>query len=162
MKAWRAMVIVALAFAISACAATYSGVETWKFDRCLEDGAEMVQSADWSTAEVIDILAGNVTFTPMLIRLKPGEPYVFRFANEEAASHVFQARDFLKAVALKSVLVGDQEIGGGCITAVWIAPHGTAEIAFVAGEAGEYEFVDSNFLLEYVDAGFASGTIVVE
>ena len=162
MKAWRAMGIVALAFAMSACAATYSGVETWKFDRCLEDSAEKVRSADWSTAKVIDIIPGDTMYTPMLIRLKPGEPYVFRFTNEEAASHVFQARDFLKTVAVKSVMIGDQEIGGGCISSVWIAPHGTAEIAFVAGEAGEYEFVDSNFLLEYVDAGFASGTIVVE
>lgn len=158
---WRVFSILALSVAVSGCETGYTGLPATVFGNCAPDVQQRVQATDWSRMETIDIKTGEVLFSPTLIRLKPQHPYLFRIANEDKVAHHFQAREFFGAAAVKEVVQHDR-FKKPCINSVWLAPNEKIEVQLVTGGPGEYEFVDGHFLIEYVDAGNATGLIVIE
>jgi hypothetical protein len=158
---WRVFSIMALLVAVSACETGYTGLHATALGNCAPDAQQRVQATDWSGMETIDIKAGEVLFSTSQIYLKPQHPYLFRIANEDTSGHYFQAREFFHAAAIKEV-VKNNRYRKPCINSVWLAPQEKIEVQLVTGEPGKYEFVDGNFLVEYITAGNAAGIIVVE
>ena len=158
---WRVFSIMALSVALSACETGYTGLPATIIGNCAPDVQQRVQATDWSRMETIDIKTGEYVFSPSLIRLKPQHPYQFRIVNEENTRRRFQAREFFHAAAVKEV-VQNNRFKRPCITSVWLAPYEKIDIQLVTGGPGEYEYVDGNFLFEYVTAGNASGIILIE
>lgn len=119
----------------------------------------VVDGTDWSAAETIAVTVSEFRFSPEVIRLKQGQPYVLRLTNAGVAAHRFVAPEFFRAVAVRRLRYSDAEAGFPVLEAVALDPDETKVLYFLPVKRGNYGLVCDRTFHEFLGM---SGQIVVE
>lgn len=135
------------AIGLAACSVTGDVAVTTEggFDIPANGGAVNTVSAvadvDWEEAWAKTLRIRQGEFTPSLLVLRAGDPYVLTLENGDDIPHTFVAADFFKAVAVKSVLPAIEEIAAGSkLVSLHLAPGESRKVSFVAVRDGFYYF----------------------
>ena len=135
------------AYALAACAVTDDIVVSTEGGFDIPSKGEMVntvsvvEEADWDKAWNRTLRIRQGQFTPSLLALRAGRPYILTFENGDDIAHTFVASDFFKAVAVKSVVPAAEEIAvGSKLVSLYLAPGESRELSFVAVRDGYYYF----------------------
>lgn len=100
-------------------------------------GASPAMAASSITAERIEIVLSNFAFTPSVIHLHQGRPYLLHFVNQGSGGHNFAAKNFFAAAHVSGAAPasGVVELGKGEERNVSLIPA-----------AGEYKVKCTHFL----------------
>jgi len=125
--------------------------------------AAAAAAADWSLAFTRTLRVRQNEFTPLVLTLRTGQPYILRLENGDDASRAFSAPDFFEAVAVKSLSPADSGFEpGAALSAIDLPPGQTRELAFVPVRDGYYAFAGGWAVPGLVGLGGAQGLIVIE
>ena len=86
---------------------------------------------DWSSAQRVEIKMIDYEFLPNQLRLRRGVPYQLHLFNAGKEGHDFTAPDFFTSVQVKN-----NEALNDSGNAVFLGPHQTNDIYFIARNAG--------------------------
>ena len=102
-----------------------------------------VAAAGWPRALTRTLRIRQGAYRPLVVALRRGTPYVLKLENADDAPHAFRAPGFFQAIAVKSLVPADEEIGPGTVlSAIAVAPRQTRELAFVPLRDGSFPFSD--------------------
>ncbi len=146
---------------LAACAAP-SGVSDILALDCKQISKTAEAKINWARVPEREIAIRNDAFSPMVMRLMQGRPYVIRVRNCDDSTHVFRAGKLFQENAVVAVGVEGKRADETCISAITIPPRQSAEIRFVAITDGTYDYADEFFLPSFFKTGVASGAIVIE
>lgn len=147
--------------ALGACALP-SGVTTFNVADCKQVSKRAEAKINWARVPERELRIRDGEFSPMVMRLKQGRPYVIRIRNRDHEPRVFHAPKFFEHNAVVAIAVEGVRADNTCATAVSIEPREAAEIRVVAITDGTFEYQDSPILLPYIMTAGPSGVIVVE
>ncbi len=156
----RSSLILAVFFLLSACVSP-AGVVGYAID-CPEVSEKAVKRINWTRVPEVDLRIRHGEFSPMVVRLRQGWPYVFRIRNRDDRGHTFRAYDFFANVAVIQTSFGEEMADSTCYSTLWIPAHQTAEIRMVAVVDGHYEYEDQALPLLTGFAGGPDGVIIIE
>ena len=156
----RSSLLLAVFLFLSGC--VFPQGVTQSFASCAEVDKEAVKRINWTKVPVVNVRVRHDEFSPMVIRLRQGWPYVLRIRNRDDEGHVFKAHDFFRNVAVIQSSVDGEVEDNPCLRAVWLSPRKTAELRLVASVDGYYEFEDLPFfaLTGFYDG--PQGVIIIE
>ncbi|MBT7942857.1 MAG: hypothetical protein HN719_05825 [Alphaproteobacteria bacterium] len=156
----RSFALLAVLLLVSACVSPF-GV-TSSIYSCAEVNEKAVKHINWTKVPVVNVRIRHDEFSPMVIRLRQGWPYVFRIRNRDDEGHAFKAYEFFKNVAIVQSSIEGEVEDNPCISALWVGPRKTAELRLVASVDGYYEFEDLPFfaLTGFYDG--PQGVIIIE
>ncbi len=156
----RSSLILAVFFLLSACVSP-AGVTGFALD-CPEVSEKAIKRINWTRVPEVDLRIRHGEFSPMVVRLRQGWPYVFRIRNGDDRGHAFKAYNFFANVAVIQTSIGGLIDDTTCYGAIWIPAHQTAEIRMVAVIDGHYEYEDLVLSLLSGFAGGPDGVIIIE
>lgn len=105
------------------------------------EAAPAAAAVDWSLAFTRTLRVRQNEFTPLVLTLRTGQPYILRLENGDDAGRAFSAPDFFEAVAVKSLTpAGPGFEPGAALSAIDLPPGQTRELAFVPVRDGYYAF----------------------
>ena len=156
----RTFVLLAVLVFVSGCVWPH-GVTQSVFS-CVDVNKEAVKHINWTKVPVVNLRVRHDEFSPMVIRLRQGWPYVFRIRNRDDEGHVFKAHEFFRNVAVIQSSVDGEVEDNPCLRALCLSPGKTAELRLVASVDGYYEFEDLPFfaLTGFYDG--PQGVIIIE
>ncbi len=160
-KLGPAFASLAIAASVAACAAP-SGVTDLGAFECKQISQRAEAKINWARVPEREIVIRNDAFSPMVMRLMQGRPYVIRVRNRDDQMHVMRAGAFFQNNAVVAVGVEGKRADETCITAISIPARQSAEIRLVAITDGTYDYGDETFLPAFYTAGNANGVIIVE
>ena len=143
---YRSTLAIALTAMLSGCGLSDNPVQTKYYANC-EDHSRIAENADWSKAETITVSYKDRAFSPGLIEMWHGKPYILRIENEENFPHWFRAVDFFRDSAITKAVYNNQEASSKCLESLALAPSSSAEVHLVPVAANDYEFEDSPFVI---------------
>ena len=123
----RNLALAAMVLSVSACA-------TGTIIRSDDAYKAATDSADWNSATVIDIDLVDDHFSPMLLKMKQGKPYVLRIINKDREVYSLAAGELNESMAY---LRGsdDEEL-----SSVQLKSFEPAEIKVIPMHKGRFEF----------------------
>ncbi|MBT3360507.1 MAG: hypothetical protein HN403_12860 [Rhodospirillales bacterium] len=143
----RTAIAFLAAFGLVACTSTGDMVVSTEggFDIQVVGGTvntvDAVTDADWEMALSRTLRIRQGEFSPSLMVLRVGTPYVLTLQNGDDVPHTFIAADFFNSVAVKSVVPAEEEISAGSkLVSLHLAPGESREMSFVAVRDGYYYF----------------------
>ena len=156
----RSSLFVAAALLLSACASPGDIINPVL--GCEEVNPEALKRVNWARVPEINVRIRHDEFSPMVIRMRQGWPYVFRLRNRDHTGHTFWADSFFRRVAVIQKSVGGEVEEQPCFGSVWVPPRQTVELRLVAVVDGHYEFEDNPvfFLGGFTDG--PNGVIIIE
>ncbi len=98
-------------------------------------------AADWDTAEVVEILLDEMSFTPNELTFEAGKPYKVELVNVGAVKHEFAASNFFASVAWRKVESAQSEIKAPFFTEIEVFAGEKVELFFVPITPGTYDIV---------------------
>lgn len=107
----------------------------------LQDGAALVQAADWDTSEELTIDLAEFSFTPSAITLTAGQPYVIKVVNVGDVKHEFTAEDFFGSIAFRKAEDASGEFKGPAPREVEVFAGAEIEMYLIPTEPGTYDLV---------------------
>ena len=120
----RTSLLLAVVVLLSACVSP-AGVTGFAL-KCPTVSAKAVKQINWTQVPEIDLRIRHGEFSPMVIRMRQGWPYVFRIRNGDDVGHAFKAYDFLTNVTVIQTTFGGKIIeDADCYGALWVSPHET-------------------------------------
>jgi hypothetical protein len=120
-------------------------------------------AVDWSLAFTRTLRVRQNEFTPLVLTLRTGQPYILRLENGDDAGRAFSAPDFFEAVAVKSLTPAEPGFEpGAALSAIDLPPGQTRELAFVPVRDGYYSFAGGWAVPGLVGLGGGQGLIVIE
>ncbi|MBF0249770.1 MAG: hypothetical protein HQL35_03975 [Alphaproteobacteria bacterium] len=136
------------AFLASGCTSTTA--EPKSFDvfefGCMAERADIVESVDWDSVQVQRIRIVDGEFSPMVMYLETGRPYVFVVENADIADHDIWAPGLLKrGVAVRHIQFGDKTPGTACVNGVRIRSKQEVRLSFVPVQEGRFEGYNTAF-----------------
>ncbi len=140
MKLIRNLAIAALATALSACAVQPSKDSAKWSVEAPESYQAAVSNADWNSATVIDVNLFDDQFTPMLLTLSKGQPYVLRLTNKDPYQRSLVGSNFLDSMAIAGVSGADEITKASVVRSVTLTPGETREIKAIPMKSGRFEF----------------------
>ena len=99
-------------------------------------------------------------YSPMVIRLRQGWPYVIR--NRDDHGHVLQANTFFSRVAVIKTTIAGKVKEETCYGAIYVPAKQTAELKLVAVVDGYYDYEDSHLFISSAFSLGRNGVIIVE
>ena len=156
----RSSLFLAAAFLLSACVSPGDIINP--VFGCEEVNPEALKRVNWTRGPEINVRIRHDEFSPMVIRMRQGWPYVFRLRNRDHTGHTFWADSFFRRVAVIRKSVGGEVEEQPCFGSVWVPPRQTVEMRLVAVVDGHYEFEDNPvfFLGGFTDG--PNGVIIIE
>jgi len=107
----------------------------------LQDGAALVEAADWDTSEELTIDLSEFAFTPSEITLTAGQPYVIKVVNVGDVKHEFTAEDFFGSIAFRKAEDASGEFKGPAPREVEVFAGAEIELYLIPTEPGTYDLV---------------------
>lgn len=156
----RSSLILVVFLLLSACVFP-AGVTGFAL-ACPEVSEKAVKRINWTQVPEVDLRIRHGEFSPMVVRLRQGWPYVFRIRNRDDRGHAFKAYNFFANVAVIQTSIGGLKEDTTCYGALWIPPRQTAEIRMVAVVDGRYEYENLVLSLLFGYAGGPDGVIIIE
>ncbi len=167
MKAWgciltRSSLFSAVIVLLGACTFIPGVSSGPAISGCQEIDTKALKYINWTQVPEVNVRIRQDEFSPMIIRLRQGWPYVIRIRNRDDNKQVFRAYEFFSKVAVIRTTIGGEKEDIKCYGAVVIPPRTTAEIRLVASVDGYYEFENSYFSLLSGFQGLPTGVIIIE
>lgn len=128
---------VAIATIVSACTSSDDSFGV-SGDGYPEGGREIVDGAEWASAETVEVDLAEFEFSPEILVFRNGRPYALRLTNTGSMTHRFVAGGFFRAIAAKSLVYSDGEAGFPLLEAIAVEPEDTKTLYFVAVTPGDY------------------------
>ena len=110
---------------------------TW-YGRSPAGGRQIVDGADWASAEPVEVDLAEFEFSPGTLRFRKGRPYALKLTNTGSMTHRFMARGFFRAIAARSLMFSDGEASLPLLEAIAVASQETKTLYFVPVEPGDY------------------------
>ncbi len=151
-----------LAVAVLAACAAPTGVSSFNVAECKMLSSRAEAKINWARVPERELRIRDGDFSPMVMRLKQGRPYVIRIRNRDDDTRVFRAPRFFEQNAVVAIGVEGVRANSTCVNAITIPSRQSAEVRVVAITDGTFEFEDNGFLLPFVMSAGPSGVIVVE
>lgn len=167
MKAWgvnltRSALIVAVALLLVGCTVTPDMTGFMAPSSCAKIDQKALKYVNWTKVPVVNVRIRQNEYSPMIIRLRQGWPYVIRIRNADDHGHVFQANTFFSRVAVIKTTIASEVKEETCFGAVYVPARKSAELKLVAVVDGTYEYTDSYLSISSAfDLGH-DGVIIIE
>ncbi|NQU59571.1 MAG: hypothetical protein HQ512_00410 [Rhodospirillales bacterium] len=129
---------------------------------CQKVDEKALKWVNWTRVPEVNVRIRNGEFSPMVIRLRQGWPYVLRIRNRDDTDQVFKAFKFFSKVAIIKASIGGEVANPKCIGAFRIPPRETAEIRLVAAVDGHYEVENNGIPFLGGFMGEPHGVIIIE
>ena len=129
---------------------------------CAEVSKKAVKYINWTRVPEVNVRIRHDEFSPMIVRLRQGWPYILRIRNRDDKNHVFKAYDFFSKTAVIQAAIGGEALPETCFGTVVIPPRQTVEMRLVAVEDGYFEFEDNWMFMPYGLSFGPNGIIIVE
>jgi len=107
----------------------------------LQDGAALVEAADWDAGETLTIDLSEFAFTPSEITLTAGQPYVITVLNVGDVKHEFTAEDFFGTVAFRKAEDASGEFKAPAPREVEVFAGATIDLYLIPTQPGTYDLV---------------------
>lgn len=149
----RTAIALLAAFGLAACASgDIAQTMDGGFDIPAKGGTvntvKIVEEADWEGAWTKTLRIRQGEFTPAFMALRAGAPYVLTIENGDDTPHSFISAGFFKAIAVKSLVPADEEVGPGTqLVSLQLNPGESRELSFVPVRDGFYYFEKGPALL---------------
>ena len=111
---------------------------------------------------VVNVRIRQNEYSPMVIRLRLGWPYVIRTRNRDDHGHVFQANIFFSRVAVIKTTIAGKVKDETCYGAIYDPAQQTAKLKLVAVVDGYYDYKDSYLSISSAFSLGRNGVIIVE
>ena len=165
MKAWgciltRSSLFSAVIVLLGACT-VLPGISSIGPD-CQKVDSKALKYINWTQVPEVNVRIRQSEFSPMVIRLRQGWPYVIRIRNNDDSNHIFKAYEFFASAAVIHTFIDGVNEDNPCYGAILIPAHQTAVIKLVATMDGHYEFEDNAFPWLSGFQGLPTGAIIVE
>jgi len=105
------------------------------------DGPDLVEAADWDTAQELTIEMTEFSFTPAEFGLVAGQPYVLTVVNVGTVKHEFTAGDFFASAAFRKAEDASGEFKAPAPLEVEVFAGQQIELFLIPTEAGTYDLV---------------------
>lgn len=131
--------LVLLPLALAACAGSddVGGDQPVGFIR---NAREVVEQADWSNPQVVEIEMANYAFRPDEFTVHRGKPVKLVLKNVSTKDHTFVSKPFFKGVAVKQVVSNQGAVAGPYVEKIVVEENATKEVWFVPTRFGAYQF----------------------
>ncbi len=129
---------------------------------CAEVDSKALKFVNWAQVPEVNVRIRHDEFSPMVLRLRQGWPYVMRIRNRDHRTHYIRAYDFFSNVAVIQASVGGRVFDSNCFGVLVLPPRQTVELRLVAATDGYYEYEDN--LASFL-GGFTAGphgVIIIE
>ena len=166
MKAWgvnptrSALLVVALL--VAGCTVTPDMMGFMAPSSCAKIDQKALKFINWTKVPVVNVRIRQNEYSPMVIRLRQGWPYVIRIRNRDDHGHVFQANTFFSRVAVIKTTIAGKVKEETCYGAIYVPAQQTAELKLVAVVDGYYDYEDSYLFISSVFSLGRKGVIIVE
>ena len=107
----------------------------------VQDGAALVEAADWDASEELTIELSEYAFTPKDFSLVADQPYVIKVANVGDIKHEFTAEEFFGSVAFRKAEDASGEFKGPAPREIEVFAGQEIEIYLIPTQAGNYDLV---------------------
>jgi uncharacterized cupredoxin-like copper-binding protein len=107
----------------------------------VQDGAALVEAANWDTGEELTIELAEFSFAPSEITLTAGQPYVITVFNAGSVKHEFTAGDFFGSVAFRKAEDASGEFKAPAPSEVEVFAGATIELFLIPTQPGTYDLV---------------------
>jgi len=107
----------------------------------VQDGAALVEAADWDTGEELTIELAEFSFTPSAITLTAGQPYVITVVDVGDVKHEFTAEDFFGTVAFRKAEDASGEFKAPAPREVEVFAGATIDLYLIPTQPGTYDLV---------------------
>jgi len=107
----------------------------------VQDGAAVVEAADWDTKQELTIELSEFAFTPKEFTLTAGQPYVLKVVDKGDVKHEFTAEDFFGSVAFRKAEDASAEFKAPAPREVEVFAGKTVELYLIPTKAGAYKLV---------------------
>ena len=142
----RFLSVIVFLTALTACA---GGIfPTYFHDDAVDKPGEIAAAADWDKAQTIVIDMRQNTFTPAVVHLNQGRPYVLVLENRDDVTHLFAAKEFFRTTAIQKIVSDDEEEQVHRLSTVKVGPGEVKEVYLIPLRDGWYPF-------EGADPGFS-------
>ena len=103
MKAWRfwatrLTLLSLVSILLGACALTGEPVPA--VFGCAEVSKKALKYINWTRVPEVNVRIRNDEFSPMIVRLRQGWPYILRIRNRDNKGHIFRAYEFFSKTAV--------------------------------------------------------------
>lgn len=157
----RTTVAAALVALLGGCAFAPEGISGAPIG-CKEINPKALKYVNWTQVPEVNLRISHDEFSPMVLRLRQGWPYILRIRNRDDRGHSFFAPDFFSKVAVVQASIAGKPADATCFAAIWAPPRETVELKLVAVTDGYYEFEDIYASVhEFLTVG-PNGVIIVE
>jgi hypothetical protein len=129
----------------------------------LSDQQEIIEAADWAAAKTLEIRIRQNEFSPTIIRLRQGEPYIMLVENRDDIAHMLVAKEFFKTVAIRKILSQTLEISKVNLIGLHLSPGEVKEVHFIPARDGWFDFEGGKgpgiFATDYIFSPLSRGAI---
>ncbi len=147
---------------LSACATAGGGVTGAIVGECAKVDDKAVKYINWARVPEVEIRIRNGEFSPMVVRLRQGWPYVLKIRNRDHQERTFKAGEFFQRVAMIKATVAGKDEDLTCLSAVVVPARQTAELKLVAVTDGYYEYEDTLLPIPGLFSTAPNGVIIIE
>lgn len=167
MKAWgvnpaRSALLAAVALLLAGCTVTPDMTGFLAPSSCAKIDQRALKYINWTKVPVVNVRIRQNEYSPMIIRLRQGWPYVIRIRNSDDHGHVFQANTFFSRVAVIKTTIAGEVKEETCYGAIYVPAKQTAEVKLVAVVDGHYDYIDSYLSITSAFDMGRNGAIIIE
>ncbi|HSV29811.1 MAG TPA: cupredoxin domain-containing protein [Candidatus Omnitrophota bacterium] len=106
----------------------------------VKDARQVVDQADWSNPQVVEIDMANYEFRPDEFTVRRGKPVKLVLRNVSTKDHTFVSKPFFKGIAVKQVVSNQGAVAGPYVEKIVVEENATKEVWFVPTRYGAYQF----------------------
>lgn len=165
---YRLLISLLAVWGLSACA-----YDIGHFTQVKGEGAVQSELGRWKEARVINLTVQNNEFSPMLIRVEAGQPYILKMLNLDDEVRAFKAPDFFDTIHYDLLQDRGRYYKTGYITSLVLEPNVPKEYYFIPiepeqSESQSFRFDSTSYTIAIppvhfspVDLGAPTGAISV-
>jgi len=147
LRVFTGVILVSILAACVAQDVTYSRSYPTSFEGKFQDSVgDQASLAMWADAKVITLTHKDAEFTPMIVNLSKGKPYILKVVNEEDRTVSFRAPDFFNSASVTEISstgyytdTMPKQVNPLLVSFI-VPPMGQREVRFVPLAEGRYEF----------------------
>ena len=129
---------------------------------CTKVDESAVKYINWARVPEVNIRIRNSEFSPMVLRLRQGWPYVLKIRNRDHEDRLIRAPEFFRRIAVIKASVAGEDADFTCFSSVTVPARQSVELKLVAVTDGYYEYEDSLLPLPGLFSSSPNGVIIIE
>lgn len=110
-------------------------------DQYLQNGKDFVDAAKWDAAPKVQVVLGEMFFTPKNLTFEAGKPYVIELTNKGKVKHEFSAGKFFRSVATRKMENAGSEVKVPFFTEVEVKAGKSVELFVIPTVTGSFEML---------------------